>query len=714
MFAEDTGIFADKLFVNTLRREAMEIEGGEVKRVIEDIFLALDIADRDARASSGVRSQRIAADFPYVNGGLFRDRTEVPIFNRRARRLLLEAADLQWELIHADIFGSMIQAIVQTDMRADFGMHYTSVPNIMKVLEPLLLNSLREQLTAAGNNVKALEKLVDRISRIRVFDPACGSGNFLIITYRELRLIETEAFRRMRDVKRKGQLALADYHTGIKISSFYGIDPVDFACETAKLSLWISQYQMNRKLDEVCSSPTPALPLTDAGSIVVGNALRVDWAKVCPPEENAEIYVIGNPPYLGSSLQTDEQKEDMRIVFDGKTKSFKKLDYVACWYFKAAQFNYVSGAKSAFVATNSICQGEQVCLLWPLLYKQDQEISFAHRSFKWRNNAAKNAAVICVIIGIENAGSFVKRIFDAGNIYQCQNINPYLADAPTVIVAPANASKFLPPMTFGNQLLDGGYLTFSDDEKRKLVTSHPESEDLFKIIFGSRELIQGNVRHCLWITEDTLAFAKNIPDIRKRLEQVSEFRGNSTRDGTKAYASKPHLFPLLSSPPGTALVVPRVSSESRKYIPVAFATERHVVPDSAFSVPNAPTWLLSIIASRMHAVWTGSVGGRLKSDYRYSNTLVYNTFPMPSLSDSQKSDLEEHALNILRVREPHIVNGKSIANLYDTASMPVDLLQAHSDLDDYLETIYLGRPFKDDVERLEHLFKLYARINKSR
>ena len=714
MFAEDTGIFADKLFVNTIRREAMEIDGGEVKRVIEDIFLSLDIADKENRTKCGVRSQRIAADFPYVNGGLFRDRTEVPCFNRRARRLLLEAADLQWDQIHADIFGSMIQAIVQTDMRADFGMHYTSVPNIMKVLEPLFLNSLREQLTAAEDNVKALERLVDRISRIRVFDPACGSGNFLIIAYRELRLIETEAFRRMRDVKRKGQLALADYQTGIKISSFCGIDPVDFACETAKLSLWISQYQMNRKLDEICSAPTPALPLTDGGSIVVGNALRVHWEKVCPSHENAEIYVVGNPPYLGSALQTDEQKEDMQIVFHDKTKSYKKLDYVACWYQKAAEFNKHSGAKSAFVATNSICQGEQVCLLWPLIYKCDQDISFAHRSFKWRNNAANNAGVSCIIVGIENRNNQIKRIFDGGSVSHCSNINPYLANAPTVIVTPIGNSSYLPPMVFGNQILDGGHLTFSDSQKSELIAKHPESEQLFKIILGSKELIQGGVRHCLWITEETIALAKGIPEIARRLDKVKEFRGGSPREGTNAYAAKPHLYPLISSPPGNSIVVPRVSSENRPYLPAGFATPEHIVPDSAFTIPNAPTWLLSLISSKLHLVWAKAVGGSLETRLRYSNTLVYNTFPISSLSSDQKADLEDYALQIIRAREPHLAGGKTIAMLYNPEMMPVDLLQTHNDLDDYLETIYLGRPFKDDAERLEHLFKLYARINKPR
>lgn len=714
MFAEDTGIFSEKLFVNTLRREAMQIDGIDTNRVIEDIFLSLDVADKDARHDRGVRSQRIAADFPYVNGGLFRDRTAIPVFNRRARRLLLEAADLHWDQIHADIFGSMIQAIVQTDMRADFGMHYTSVPNIMKVLEPLFLSSLREQLTAAGDNVKALEKLADRISRIRVFDPACGSGNFLIIAYRELRLIETEAFKRMRDVKRKGQLALADFQTGIKISNFYGIDPVDFACETAKLSLWISQYQMNKKLDEICSAPTPALPLTDAGSITVGNALQVAWEDICPPHSDLEIFIMGNPPYLGRSEQNLLHKQDMDIVFRDE-ENYRKLDYVACWFRKAATYvRTTSQASFAFVSTNSICQGEQVHLLWPKLLEDDLEITFAYEAFRWSNSAASNAGVTCVVIGVGVKSTSQKRLYQGGHRLSVANINPYLAAAPTTYVRPVRgASHGLPEMVFGNQILDGGHLTLSGEQKSALIASHPEAAPLIKRFMGSKEHIQGDLRYCLWIDDKSLALANSIPDIAQRLAKVRSFREASGRIGTSAASITPHRYGLVSAPPATSMVVPRISSERRPYIPVGFIDDTHIVTDQTFVVPNAPTWLFSIMSSRVHIVWALAVGGQLETRLRYSNTLVYNTFPMPSLSSDQKDALEEHALNILRIREQYIADGKTLAWLYNPETMPAHLLQAHHDLDEYLETIYIGRPFKDDAERLEHLFKFYARLTKN-
>ena len=712
MFAEDTGIFTDKLFLNTLRREAMKVDGSDTKRVIEDVFLALDLIDKVARVDRGVRSQRIAADFPYVNGGLFRDHVEIPEFNRKARRLLLEAAELHWDQIHADIFGSMIQAIVQTDMRADFGMHYTSVPNIMKVLEPLFLGSLREQLTAAGDNVKALEKLVERISRIRVFDPACGSGNFLIIAYRELRLIETEAFRRMRDVKRKGQLQLADYQTGIKISNFYGIDPVDFACETAKLSLWISQYQMNRKLDEICSAPTPALPLTDAGSIVVGNALEVEWTQVCPPTDEDEIYVVGNPPYLGRSDQTPSQKQDIIKVFSPLTKKFKKLDYVACWFVEGAAYLKAGGTAFAFVSTNSICQGEQVGLLWQHVLDHEHRIVFAHQAFKWANSAAKNAGVTCVIVGV-GSKSTPRRLYNSDQVTAVDNINAYLAAAPDIIVTALSHSKSGKPlMRWGNMPADGGHLILSHDERDELLRQHPEAGPIIRPLYGTKELLKSRPRYCLWIPDALLGLAESIPPVARRIEACRKERKKSTDDGTKGLADTPHQFREMHTAKNSQIVIAMTASENRAYIPVEVMASDPIISNLAFSIHDGPMWAFAMISSRLHVAWAKAVAGGLETRLRYSNTLVYNTFPLPSLSDSQKDALENHALEIMRVREPYVAKGKSLAWLYGPNTMPDNLLEAHRDLDDYLETIYIGRPFRDDAERLEHLFKLYARMTK--
>lgn len=709
MFAQNTGIFEQDLFVETLRREAMEIDGSDTQRVIVDVFFALDIPKGADRTGAGVQSRRIAADFPYVNGGLFRDRTAVPVFSRRSRRLLLEAADLHWDQIHADIFGSMIQAVVHTDMRADFGMHYTSVPNIMKVLEPLFLNSLRAQLTAAGDNIRSLERLVDRIAGIRVFDPACGSGNFLIIAYRELRQIETEAFRRIRDVKRKGQLALADFETRIRISSFYGIDPVDFACETAKLSLWISQYQMNKKLDEICASPAPALPLTDAGSIVPGNALRKEWADVCPPAAGVEIYVVGNPPYLGRANQTPEQKQDIIKVFSPLTNKFKKLDYVACWFVLASRYLTAGGAGFAFVATNSICQGEQVGLLWPHVLDQTREIKFAFQSFKWTNSAARNAAVICVIVGVAPKNSGPKLLVSNESIRETSNINAYLASAPNLIVnAIPNRRTDKPLMRFGNMPADGGNLILYADDRDTILEQYPQAAPLIRTLYGSSEFIDSKPRYCLWIADDQVTLANSIEPIKRRIDATKSMRLESTDAGTHALSERPHQFREMHEATTGSLIIPRHSSERRDYIPIGFLDRECIVSDSAFAVYDPPTWLLAVLCSRMQTIWTGAVGGRIKTDYRYSNTLVYNTFPLPQLSDEQTANLEWHALNILRVREAFAVDGQSIAWMYNPDTMPCDLRAAHSDADLVLETIFAGRAFRDDAERIDILFKLYA------
>lgn len=713
MFAEDTGIFSEKLFVNTLRREAMQIDGSDTQRVIEDIFLSLDVAEKDVRLARGVRSQRVAADFPYVNGGLFRDRTAVPVFNRRARRLLLEAADLHWDQIHADIFGSMIQAIVQTDMRADFGMHYTSVPNIMKVLEPLFLASLRGHLMAAGNSVKALEKLIDRISRIRVFDPACGSGNFLIIAYRELRLIETEAFRRLRDIKREGQLALADFQTGIRISNFYGIDPVDFACETAKLSLWISQYQMNKKLDEICSAPTPALPLTDAGSIVVGNALRKEWTEICPPVPEAETYIVGNPPYLGRPNRNEEQQDDMDFLFSAENAALKNLDYVACWLIKSADYINAVPSAASFVTTNSIFQGEQVPLLWPLIKARQCEFGFAYEPFKWRNSAAKNAGVTCVIVGLREQNNSSKMMYNDTSVRIVTGISPYLTEGPEIYVQRRSIPLTeLPKTELGSAPKDDGNLLLSPEEREALIREDSRGEAFIRPFCGSKEFINSHERYCIWIDDDAVEEARTITPIRRRMDAVASFRAASKKSGTQKSADRPHQFDEVRHKNEPFLIIPSVCSEKRPYLTVGFCPAGTVVSNLAFAIYSPPTWAMAALSSRLHIVWAKAVGGQLETRIRYSTTLIYNTFPLPRLSEQQKGDLEEHALNILRIREPYFADGKSIAWLYNPDTMPVDLRQAHYDLDNYLESIYIGRPFRDDAERLEHLFKLYAQMTK--
>lgn len=701
-FAEDTSIFEKDLFTSTLMDLTRE-DGTDTSSVLETIFAAMNTPDKEREGLP-----EFARRFPFVNGGLFHDKTPIPKFSKRARRLLKECGELQWKDINPDIFGSMIQAVVEPGLRGDMGMHYTSVPNIMKVLQPLFLMSLEEEFEAARDSETKLQKLLQRIYHIRVFDPACGSGNFLIIAYRELRKLESRIFERQKAIARQWSLPM----TGVRLTQFFGIELTDFAAETAKLSLWIAEYQMNEQFKAQFGSAPPALPLRDSGNIVQGNACREDWLMVCPHVEGSETYIVGNPPYLGRGLQTAEQKIDMAATFEGATSKFKNLDYVACWTLNGARYCHVTKAHCAFVTTNSICQGEQVALLWPLVFERGLEIGFAHQSFKWRNNAAANAAVICVVVGLRPIQNTKKTLFSEDHSRAVKNISPYLIEFENAIVNKrSTAISAVPRIDFGSMANDNGCLIFSTDEKEQLLASSPEAAPLIRRFVGSQEFIKGIERWCLWINDADLEVALSVPIIAERIEGVRRHRSGSDRLETRSLANTPHAFGEVRQRAEEAIVVPRHFSEDRAYLTLGFIDgQKIVVADSAAAIFNPPEYLFPILSSRMHTVWTAAVGGRIKTDYRYSNTMVYNTFPIPELSADQKAILEGHAIEILGAREAH--PGKTIAWLYDPETMPANLLKAHKDLDDALERMYIGRPFKSDTERLEHLFKLYANMIK--
>ncbi|MDP2758783.1 MAG: N-6 DNA methylase [Sideroxyarcus sp.] len=700
-FAEDTSIFEKDLFTSTLM-DLTRDDGTDTSSVLASIFAAMNTSEK---VREGL--PEFARRFPFVNGGLFHDKTPIPKFSKRARRLLKECGVLQWKDINPDIFGSMIQAVVEPGLRGDMGMHYTSVPNIMKVLQPLFLMSLEEEFEAARDSEAKLQKLLQRIYHIRVFDPACGSGNFLIIAYRELRKLESRIFERQKAIARQWSLPM----TGQRLTQFFGIELTDFAAETAKLSLWIAEYQMNEQFKVQFGSAPPALPLRDSGNIVHGNACREDWLKVCPHVAGSETYIVGNPPYLGRAQQTKEQKADIIYVFKDVSTKFKKLDYVACWTFKGAKYCQATGAQCAFVTTNSICQGEQVALLWPLVYASGLEIGFAHQSFKWRNNAAKNAGVICIVVGLRQKQKN-KKILIAGDVSKVVgNISPYLTDGESLIVYPiSNAKTRHPKMRFGNMAADGGNLLLTCSDKSELIAAYPAAEKLVRRFYGSKEFIRGIERWCLWIEDHDLDFANTIPPIASRILATKKMRGDSIDSGTRNLANRPHQFREMHTTKTQLIIVPSASSENRNYLPVGFLNSGSVVSNLAFAIYDASEYLFPLISSRLHAIWTAAVGGHLKTDYRYSSTLVYNTFPIPELSADQKAILEGQAIEILGAREAH--PGKTIAWLYDPETMPANLLEAHKDLDDALEQMYIGRPFKNDTERLEHLFKLYANMIK--
>ena len=725
-FAEDTHIFyGDRLFTDTIEQMS-ERDASNTHAVLSELFRAMHTPIH-ARKAAQIRSW--ADHFPYVNGGLFSGSVEVPHFSRIARSYLLHVGNLDWTKINPDIFGSMIQAVADEEERGALGMHYTSVPNILKVLNPLFLDELRAQLEAAGDNPRKLLNLRQRLARIRVFDPACGSGNFLVIAYKELRAIEAEINRRRGEPNRRSEIPL---------TNFRGIELRHFSAEIARLALIIAEYQC----DVLYRGPQLALaeflPLKDDNWITCGNALRLDWLSICPPtgtgvklyandlfstpldqaeidfeNEGGETYICGNPPYLGSKWQSDEQKADLKATFDGRTKSWKSLDYVAGWFMKAADYGTKTNSAAAFVSTNSICQGQQVPILWPLIFKTGHEIAFAHTSFKWANLASYNAGVIVAIIGISTNAGKSRYLFSSGDAgeavsKQCENINAYLVSGKNVEVEQLrNPASPVSPMLFGNMPRDGGNFILSGDERAEALRVYPEIARFIRLYLGSEQMIQGKPRWCVWIDDKDAEYAQSHPFLCQIMNSVRDFRLQSDASSTRAFAQKPHRFVQIA---GTArnhsLAVAKVSSERRLYLPVDLLSSDAIISDLLFALYDAPLWNMAIIASRLHLVWVATVCGKLKTDFRYSNTLGWNTFPVPKLTEKNKADLTHCAENILLAREHHFP--ATIADLYDPEQMPEDLLHAHEQNDEVLERIYIGRRFKNNTERLETLFTLYS------
>ncbi len=722
-FAEDTDIFhARGRFTQTIEQFS-ESDGSNTHQVIEACFRAMNtkIAERQAADVPAY-----ADVFPYVNGGLFAGAIEVPRFTRIARSYLLQAGSLDWQHINPDIFGSMIQAVADEAERGALGMHYTSVPNILKVLNPLFLDELRAQLKTAGDNERKLLNLRKRLSRIRIFDPACGSGNFLVIAYKELRKIEAEMNARRGEHTRG---------TEISKKNFRGIEIRDFAAEIARLALVIAEYQCDVLYRGPLAAKAEFLPLDEMNWITCGNALRLDWLKLCDPEgrevrireegslqfdvlpskeiefenEGGETYLCGNPPYVGDKYQSEEQKRDLSFVAKGR-ETTKAVDYIAAWFWKAS--DYIRHAGSfAFVSTNSICQGVQVPAVWTDILSKGQSIFFAHQAFYWSNSASRNANVICVIVGVSQYSNARKFIYSADRRQEATNINPYLIDGPSLIVRGESQSMSgLPTMYSGNIARDKGNFMFSSGEKQQLLAQFPEAMPLIRKIVGSQELINGNARFCLWVKEQDAELARSISPINERLERVAEYRRTGSDRG-KLGIETPFKFERTISGLASEIVIARVSSERREYLPVDFMETNVIVSDQAMAIYDAPLWNMTLIASRMHLVWVATICGKMKSDFRYSNTLGWNTFPVPTLTEQDKEDLTHCAEDILLAREAHFP--ATIADLYAPGVMPENLRAAHDRNDETLERIYIGRRFKNDTERLETLFAMYAKMTEA-
>lgn len=694
-FAEDTGIFTDNLFVNTLSKSTHD-DGSDLDEFLSRLFAVLDTPS-DKRMGLPDYLEK----FPYVNGGLFRTRIEIPKFSAHSRNKIIECGELDWKDINPDIFGSMFQTVIDEEQRSNLGQHYTSVPNILKVIEPLFLNELREEFEIAGSNVSRLKKLLMRIRGIRVFDPACGSGNFLIIAYKELRKLEMDILLRL------GELGL----TGIHLDHFYGIEIDDFACETAKLSLWLTEHQMNVEFMNKTGVLCPTLPLKEAGHIVKGNACRLDWEDVCPKNEGDEIFVLGNPPYEGSRDQTKEQKEDKNFVLS-EISNQKKLDYVAVWFVKANGYISHSNARFAFVSTNSICQGEQLPILWKYLLNSETEIFFAHTTFKWSNNAQYNAGVSVVIIGMANKNVISRKVIFNGDVAKrVSSISPSLDEKKSVFVESRRKPiSELPTMLKGSLPADENNLTLYENDLKQLQSKYKDINDFIKVFVGSDELIYSKRRYCLWITSEQSKEAYKIPELKARFDAVAAYRKKSPKEATRKKSITPYAFTEDRYNPAPSLIIPVVSSEKRLYIPMDFREKNIVVYYSAFAIYDAEPWIFSILNSKMHLIWAKTVSGKLEERIRYSAQLCYNTFPFPHINEDQKNILKRNAFEIIGARENH--PGKTLADLYNPESMPEDLKAAHEANNLAIEKLYRAKPFSSDEERLEFLFKLYEQMIK--
>jgi hypothetical protein len=703
LFAEDTGIFPKDIFTKALKNRAGS-DGEHATQVITEIFGVLDL---DEPYRKDIASWLM--EFPYVNGGLFSGEILIPVFTSKAYRYLLETAALDWKHINPDILGSSIQAIVDPTMRGNLGMHYTSVPNILKTLEPLFLNELRDELLKARHSKKQINAFLERLSKVVVFDPACGSGNFLVIAYRELRKLELQALDALRDIEGGASLAFG-FSSVISLSNFYGIEYADFAAETAKLALWIVEYQQNTRFRAAFGTEIPALPLNESGKILCANALSIDWGKFCHHQVGKYYFIVGNPPYLGSTWMDKGQKEDIRNLFASHTKSHKSLDYVCGWFLKATYFCKNTRSKFAFVATNSIVQGIHLPILWPILLGLGAKIRYCHRSFKWKNNASNNAGVTCVVIGMDFIESGSRFIFDGEVAIECDNINPYLLPSENVIVQThSKPISKLPKMLWGNKPTDGGHLILSPEEKDQIIQSYPQSSAFLKKFIGSQELIKGLERYCLWIKDENKDRALAIEEIAERVEKVAKFRSESKAKETRPAASYPHRFrQIQDEATEQAIVIASVTSEKRDYIPASVVGNDSIISNLAFAIYDCELWCFSVVVSRMHCIWAKVICGQLETRIRYSNTMGWNTFPFPEISEQQKHALEKSARHILLTRESYFPN--TLSTLYDPDKMPDELRKVHEDNDALIESLYADTSFKDDDERLKVLFERYVEI----
>lgn len=734
-FAEDTDLFEPKQFTNSVKNYT-KMDGSDLPYFFEQLFESLDSKPYEKQGMVDPFNK-----FPYVNGTIFDTKKHailIPKFNAQARHLLIQLAESDWSDVNPDIFGTIFQGIVDAQKRDENGMDYTSVTNIEKVINPLFMDELWAEYDKAKDSINKLNKLWSRISQIKIFDPACGSGNFLIIAYKRLRELEQEIIRTIDEISPAGIGIRLD--SQIKLDHFFGIELEDFPRELAVLSMFIAAHQMNIKFEEEFGKKLTIIPIIDMPTIICGNSARLDWNSVCPniPHEASsvhmvsmfdelndesepqkseavydEIYVIGNPPYKGSRNQTQNQKKDMDENLSG-IDGYRYLDYIAIWFEKLHKYILNTKAAGAFVSTNSICQGDQAGIFWPHIFEDEITIPFAYTSFRWTNNAKNVAGVTVCIIALCNENAVKKRmIYTEKTSNAVKKINAYLSDGSDGVVLKRrdNLNNF-PDMVKGSTCADGDFLSLNSSDVQKIISESSDYSKYIKRYSGSREYINGIDRYCLWINDNEWEDAKNSSFIRDRVESVKQFRLKENNVATRAMASKPWSFFRKSYKPTDAIIVPVVSSERRTYIPLGFVDKNTIISYAAFAIYDAEPWLFALLESKMHTAWIRTVCGKLKTDYRYSSSLGYNTFPVPPLNPSQKEKLNNSAMNILMARENH--TEMTLAQMYDPEKMPNDLKEAHDQNDAIVEKLYQDKAFIDDEERLAKLFAMYEELTKDK
>ena len=688
-FAEDTELFSENIFSSTFEINSNE-DGSNAHEILSHIFHSLDDKDKNNYPS-------YCKKFPYVGGDIFQEKVELPLISRKARTLIIEAGKLNWYEINPDIFGSMIQVIASPQERADMRSHYTSVPNILKVINPLFMDSLNDQFEKCDSE-KDFEKLLKRIYSLKIFDPASGSGNFLVVTYKKLCELEFRIYKSLQDLNIRKWTIVS---IGLKISQFYGMTIKDFDASIGRVSMFLAEHQMILQLSDIFGTINTTLPYKVKAIIKATNAIKEDWESFLNIKNNDEIYIIGNPPYAGFNKQSKSEKEDF-LYYLNKTS---KNDYCSLWIYKAADLILkYENIEVAYVTTNSITQGEQVDSIWSSVLKDNIKIIFGYESFLWKNNAKDNAGVSCVIIGLgrKNRDKF---IFTENSKLKVNSIGPYLTEN-NIIVKKTNSSMYgLPKILLGDMAKDGSNLIFEDHEKKSLCSKYPIAIIFFKRFIGATDFLNNEIRWCLWINEDEYIEAKGIPEINERFIKVRESRLKSPKKDTQKYSDRPYRFVEIRYENKNKLFIPTTSSENRRYLPIGYFSEKDLITAPNHVVYNAPIYIFTILSSYLHMLWIKTVCGKLENRIRYSSQLGYNTFPLPELSDNNKLELEKMGLAILDTREKYL--DSTISEIYHYKKMPKDLFEIHKAIDKYLESIYSSEIMESDTKKINLLLNFY-------